>query len=99
MSDTAKKSPVARVKVRTVQASIWARSTDQGTFFDTSFQRGYRDGQGNWKNTHSYDLNGLLALQHAVGLAVDKVLELQKADVSDQPEAPVTDSPDDEIVF
>ena len=53
MSDNAKKSPVARVKVRTVQASIWARSTDKGTFFDTSFQRGYRDGDGNWKNTQS----------------------------------------------
>ena len=83
MSDTAKKSPVARVKVRTVQASIWARSTDKGTFFDTSFQRGYRDGEGNWKNTQSFDLNGLLALHHAVGLAIDKVLELQRADVAD----------------
>jgi hypothetical protein len=91
MSDKPKKTPVARVKVRTVQASIWARSTESGTFFDTSFQRGYRDAEGNWKNTQSFDLNGSLALQHAVGLAIDKILELQRAAVSEQVEAPPTD--------
>lgn len=98
MSDKAKKAPVARVKVRTVQASIWARSTDSGTFFDTSFQRGYRDGEGKWKNSQSFDLNGLLALQHAVGLAIDKVLELQRAAVAETPAPePEAEYPDDEI--
>jgi len=83
----AKNPPVAKVRVKTVQGSIWARTTEQGTFFDASFQRGYTDRDGNWKNTHSFDLNGLLALQHAVGLAIDKILELQKQDVADRPEA------------
>ena len=56
------------------------------TFFDVSFQRSYRDQNGHWKNTQSFDLNGLLALQHAVGLAIGKVLDLQVQDVSDRPD-------------
>jgi hypothetical protein len=95
MSDKAKKAPVARVKVRTVQGSIFANSTEKGTFFSTTFQRGYRDGDGKWKNTQSFDLNGLLALQHAVGLAIDQVLELQKADVSDTATPAETDEGDE----
>ena len=39
-----------------------------------------------WKNSQSFDLNGLLALQHAVGLAIGKVLDLQIQDVSDRPD-------------
>ena len=79
-----KNAPGARVRVKTVQGSIWARTTDQGIFFDTSFQRSYTDRDGNWRNGHSFDLSGLLALQHAVGLAIDKVLALQAQDVADR---------------
>jgi hypothetical protein len=96
------KAPVARVKVRNVQAAIWSRSTEKGTFFDVSFQRGYKTPDGNWRNSHSFDLDGLLALQHTVKLAIDKVLELRNADVSDQPatEAEEADylDPADEII-
>ena len=93
------KAPVARVKVRNVQAAIWARTTERGTFFDVSFQRGYKTSDGNWKNSHSFDLDGLLALQHTVSLAIDKVLELRKADVSDQPVAEADDFEDEELQF
>lgn len=81
-----KQPPAARIKVRNVQASIWARATEDKTYFDASFQRSYVDVNGQWHNTQSFDLNGLLALQHAIGLAIDKVLELMVQDVSDRPE-------------
>ena len=87
MSDETKKAkPVAKVQVRRVPAAIWGRSTEKGTFFEASFQNGYKDRDGKWKNGHSFDLDGLLALQHAVGLAIDKVIALRDADVSDTPE-------------
>ncbi|MGC2658455.1 MAG: hypothetical protein WA324_10910 [Bryobacteraceae bacterium] len=44
-----------------------ARPTEARTFFDVSFQRSYRDAHGHLQNTQSFDLNGLLVLQHAVG--------------------------------
>jgi hypothetical protein len=87
MSDAkkTKKPPVARVKTGTVTAAIWARDTDKGTFYDVTFQRAYRDADRKWKNSTSFDLNGLLALQHVVGQAIDKVQELRATDISDKP--------------
>jgi hypothetical protein len=72
----AKNPPVAHINLGSVQASIWARATEKGTFYDATFQRGYKTKDG-WKNSRSFDLNGLLALQHLVGQAIDKVLELR----------------------
>jgi hypothetical protein len=74
----AKNPPVAHLNLGSVQASIWARETEKGTFYDATFQRGYKT-QNGWKNSRSFDLNGLLVLQHLVGQAIDKVLELRAA--------------------
>jgi hypothetical protein len=82
-STTKKQPPIARVRVRNVQAAIWARPTESRVYFDTSFQRSYLDADGRWQNTQTFDLSGLLALQHAIGLAIDKVLELQAQDLGD----------------
>ncbi len=81
---TPKAAPVAKVQVRRVQGAIWSRSTEKGTFFSATFQNGYRDADGKWKNGHSFDLDGLLALQHAVGLAIDEIIGLREADVADE---------------
>jgi hypothetical protein len=97
-----KNPPVARVKTGYVTGAIWARDAgDSGTFYDVTFQRAYRDGKRQWKNSTSFDLNGLLALQHAVGLAIDKVQELRAADISDKPgDAPAPeDIMEEEIAF
>jgi hypothetical protein len=80
-----KKPPVARVKTGNVTAAIWARDTDKGTFYDVTFQRAYRAADKTWKNSTSFDLNGLLALQHVASLAIAKVQELRAADISDKP--------------
>jgi|SRR6185312_2237051 len=73
-----KAPPVARIQVGNVQASIWARVTEKGTFHDVSFKRGYRTKDG-WKNTYGFGQNDLLALRRAVGKAIDKLDELHAA--------------------
>ena len=93
-----KAAPVARVKVRKVQGAIWARVTEKGTFFEATFQNRYLTAEGEWKNGQSYNLDGLLSLQHAVGQAIDKILALRAADVSDTAEAPASDGAEDEMI-
>jgi hypothetical protein len=56
------KPPVAKLRVGLLNASIWERVTDNGTFHSVSFERRYRDAQGNWQSTHSYGADDLLAL-------------------------------------
>jgi len=70
--------PVAKVRVGLVTASIWERRTDDRTFYAVSFERRYRDGNGDWQTAHNYDGGSeLLALTKAADLAHTRILELQ----------------------
>jgi hypothetical protein len=71
--------PVAKIRVGLITASIWERKTDNGTFYATSFERRYRNGDGDWKTSHSYDPADLLTVGKVADLAHTKILELQNA--------------------
>ena len=71
--------PVAKVRVGLVTASIWERSTGNGKFFGVTFERRYRDSQGEWQTSHSYDPADLLALAKSADLAHTKIMELQSS--------------------
>ena len=66
--------PEKNFKVGAVRAAVWKRTYDtrDGRQFDARrvvLDRSYRDGQGSWQNTNSYDLNdipkAILALEQA----------------------------------
>ena len=73
------KPPVAKLRVGLISGSIWERESENGSFYAVSFERRYRDGDGNWKSSHSYDTGDLLALSKLADLAHSKILELQNA--------------------
>ena len=68
--------PVAKLRVGRIHAAIWKRKTETGSFFTATFERRYRDGEGQWKSTGSYDADDLLALSKAADLAHTRILEL-----------------------
>jgi len=69
--------PIAKIRVGLITASIWERPSESGTFYSVSFERRYRDSDGNWQTTHSYDTGDLLALAKAADLAHSKIVEAQ----------------------
>lgn len=69
--------PVAKIRVGLVTASIWQRESEGRTFHSVSFERRYRDAEGNWQTAHTYDGGDLLALAKASDLAHTRILELQ----------------------
>jgi hypothetical protein len=71
------KPPVAKLRLGLLNASIWQRTTDKGAFYSVSFERRYKDGQGNWQSTHSYDAGDLLVLAKLADQAHTKIVELQ----------------------
>ena len=71
----ARKAPVAKVRVGLISASIWENPTEKGTFHNVTFERRYRDTEGNWKSTHSYGLDDLLVLAKVADLAHTKIVE------------------------
>jgi hypothetical protein len=77
-SDETAKPPVAKIRVGLITGSIWERDSDKGTFYAVTFERRYRDSEGNFKSSHSYDTQDLLVLAKVADLAHSKILELQK---------------------
>jgi hypothetical protein len=81
MSDTkktkTKSAPVAKVSVGLQTASIWKNVSEGWTFYNVTFDRRYRDGEGDWNSTDSYGRDDLLALAKLADLAHTKILELQ----------------------
>ena len=75
-----KKAPVAKVRVGLINASIWENQTEKGTFHNVTFERRYRDAEGNWKSSHSYNADDLLSLAKAADLAHTKIVETPRGD-------------------
>lgn len=100
-TETKKKNPppVAKFQIRRVQTAIWPKSSEKGAFFEASFETGYKNKEGKWVRKHSFDLDGLLALQYAVPRAIDQILALRAADISDTAEAPEVVDEQDEVPF
>lgn len=71
------KPPVAKLRIGLLNASIWERTTDKGTFHSVSFERRYRDTDGNWQSTYSFDTSDLLALAKLADQAHSKILEIK----------------------
>ena len=74
------KPPVAKLRLGLINASIWERVTENGTFHSVTFERRYRDAEGNWKSSHSYNADDLLALAKAADLAHTKIVETPRGD-------------------
>jgi len=71
-----RKPPVATLKNGLINASIWQRTTEEGHFYSVTFERRYKDGEGNWKTTHSYSRADLLKLAELAEHANIHILNL-----------------------
>ncbi len=74
-----KNPPVDKVRVGLITASIWENKTEKGTFYNVTFERRYRDGEGNWQTTHSYGTGDLLELAKCADLAHTKIIDAMAA--------------------
>jgi hypothetical protein len=68
--------PVDKVRIGSVNASIWRNSGEKGDFYSVTFEHSYKDGQ-EWKTANSYGQGDLLELVKAADKAHDRILELQ----------------------
>lgn len=73
------KPPVAKIRVGLVTASIWERAAANSVYHGVTFERSYRDANGQWHTTQSYDGVDLLALAKASDLAHTRILEIRAA--------------------
>ena len=80
--------PVHRIRLSHVSAAIFRNETSEGkTFYNTQFDRSYRDGE-DWKHTSSFGRDDLLLVAKVADLAHSWVYEQLKSDTSDEANAP-----------
>ena len=65
----------ARIRVGRITATIWERKGEKGAFYAVSFDRRYRDSEGNWKSSSSFDANDLPMLSKAADLAHARIFD------------------------
>lgn len=73
--------PHSQIRCGSVIASIWEnpRKSGEGSYQSVTFQRLYRDGDGNWKYSDSFFESDLLALSRAAEKAFDACEEMRRA--------------------
>lgn len=64
MSNTSK--PIHTLRYGSIQATVWARNTLHGVFFDVTVARRYKDDSGQWHEAHHFADTGLPTLAKAV---------------------------------
>ena len=70
-----KKGPAEKIRVGLITASIWENTNEKGTFHNVTFERRYKDAEGKWQTSHSYNTGDLLDLAKAADLAHTEILK------------------------
>ena len=66
-------TPATAFRSGNVNVAVWENTGETGPFFSVTFSRPYKDAQGNWKTSSSYELNDLDSLSSLAELAKDWV--------------------------
>lgn len=77
-----KHKPVAQVRIGAIKAAIWKNETGNGSRYNVTFQRLYKDG-GEWKSSDSFGRDDLLLLAKVADLAHSRIFELQQEEAAD----------------
>ena len=71
--------PVHSVRLRNIRAAIWANESEQGTRYNATFCRLYKDGEGFWRSSDSFGRDDLLLLAKVADLAHTWISEQMQA--------------------
>ena len=77
---TSNTKPVDEVRFGAVKAAIWRNETDNGSRFNVTFSRSYKNGDGNWKSTSSFRRDDLLVVAKLADRAHSRIFQIQAAD-------------------
>jgi len=84
MSDS--KKPAAKITLHPVSAAIWRNQNEKGTFYSVTFERSYKNDEGNWQRSDSFNASDLLLLAKVADQAHSKIFELRAKDRQAQPD-------------
>jgi len=73
--------PFDKIVLGSVQLAIWKNTNDKGnTYYSVTFEKRYRDAEGEWKTTTSLNRDDLLVLGQASEMAFRAIHDAQAQD-------------------
>lgn len=78
-----KNKPAAEFRINGVKAVVWENETRNGTMFNTSLVRVYKDKDDEWQETHSLGRDELLAAAKVLDEAHSFILDEERKQRSD----------------
>jgi hypothetical protein len=74
MAEQSKKRPIHEIKIGLVRAAIWRNEGTNGSWYNVTFERLYKDGD-DWKSSSSFGRDDLLPLAKLADQAHSWVVE------------------------
>jgi hypothetical protein len=72
--------PVAKVSLFPISAAIWRNEKDGRPYYSVTFERSYKEDDGKWKNTSSFNAGELLLLAKVADMAHTEITNLRSND-------------------
>jgi len=66
--DSAKQRPAHEIRLGRIKATIWANQHDNGTWYNVTLSRNFKDGE-EWKSSNSFGRDELLSVAKVADLA------------------------------
>ena len=79
MSKETKTRPVETLRDGAIKAAIWRNESENGPFFNVTFARTYKKGEGELQDTDSFSGSQLLRLARLADKAYGRTAQLAKA--------------------
>jgi hypothetical protein len=63
MTNNTDNKPVKQFRIGLISAAVWRREAGGNTFHSVTIDRSYKDEDGNWQRTNSYDVGDLFIVK------------------------------------
>ena len=63
MTNNTNNKPVKQFRIGLISAAVWRREAGGNTFHSVTIDRSYKDEDGNWQRTNSYDVGDLFIVK------------------------------------
>ena len=78
--------PAHKIRIGTLQVTIWRNSGEKGTWYSVTPSRGYKADEG-WRETDSLGFDDLLAMAKLLDLAHTWIMHQHQADAKGRKES------------
>ena len=74
----ARNEPVHRIRASRISAAIWQHESENGTWYNVTLSRSYKDANDEWKSSDSFSADDLLLVAKVANEAHSWIIQKQQ---------------------